>query len=117
MLAGIVHAWIDACKAHNGTAAGKTAHIANLSHELRGSRFTDAVHGTYSIILRQLHRKACHLSAQSNQRHLACEQLLGSGRNEQFRVVVLRQRGEMAAALGVDIQRLFCAEMVLFLRM
>ena len=34
--------------------------------------------------------------------------------NKQFGVVVLRQRGEMAAAFGVNIQRLFCAEMITF---
>ena len=112
MLAGIVHAWIDACKANDRTAAGKTAYIPDLIHELRGSGFANTVHGSHGIVLRQLLCKACHLGTQSGQCHLACEQLLGSGRNEQFCVVVLRHRGEMAAASGVDIQHLFRTEVI-----
>ena len=100
MLARLVYSRIDTRKSHNGAAARKTAHIANLGHKLRGSDFANAVHGMHCIVLWQLPRKACHLGAQSGQRHLACKQLLGSSRNQQLCVVVLRQRGEMAAASG-----------------
>ena len=112
MLAGIVHAWIDACKAHNGTAARKTAHIADLSHELRGSGFANTVHGAHGIVLWELHGKPCHLGPQCGQRHLACKQLLSGCGNEQLCVVILRQRGEMTAASGVEVQCFLCAEMV-----
>ena len=112
VFAGLVHSRINTGEAHNRTAAGKTAYIPDLSHKLRGSGFANTVHGPHGIVLRQPLCKACHLGAQSGQRHLACEQLLGSGRNEQLCVVVLRQRGEMAAASGIDIQCLFRAEMI-----
>ena len=94
VLAGLVYSRIDASKSNDGTAAREAAYIPNLSHKLSGCRFTDAVHGTHGIVLRQLFCKARHLGAQSGQRHLARQQLLGGGRNEQFRVVVLRQRSE-----------------------
>ena len=100
MLARLVYSRIGTRKSHNGAAARKTAHIANLGHKLCGSDFANAVHGMHCIVLRQLPRKACHLGVQSGQRHLACKQLLGSSRNQQLCVVVLRQRGEMAAASG-----------------
>ena len=112
MLAGLVYSRINTRETDDGAAARKTAHVADLRHELHGSRLAHTVHGTHDIILRQLLGKACHFSAQGGQRHLACKQLLGSSRNEQFRVVVLRQRGEMTAALEINILRLFRAEMV-----
>ena len=112
VLAGLVYSRINTRETDDGAAARKTAHITDFSHKLRGSGFANAVHGAHGIVLRQLHCKARHLGAQSGQRHLACKQLLGSSRNEQFRVVVLRQRGEMAAASGVNVQCFFCAEMV-----
>ena len=103
VLAGLVYGRINAGKSNDGTAAWETAHIADLRHELGSGRFTDAVHGPHGIVLRQLLCKARHLGAQCGQRRLACEQLLGSGRNEQLCVVILRQRGEMAAASGVEV--------------
>ena len=54
MLAGLVHSRVNASEAHNGTAAGKTAHIANLSHELRSCGFANAVHGAHGLVLREL---------------------------------------------------------------
>jgi len=39
VLAGFIHAGINARKANDRTAARKTAHIADLSHELRGSGY------------------------------------------------------------------------------
>ena len=68
VLAGLVYSRINTCKSNDGAAARKTAHIADLSHRLSGCRFTDAIHGSHSIVLRQLHRKARHLSAQSGNR-------------------------------------------------
>ena len=114
VFAGLVHSWIDASETDDGAAAREVAYIADLRHKLHGSRFTDAVHGPHGIVLRQLLCKARHLGAQSGQRHLARQKLLCRCGNKQFGVVVLRQRGEMAAASGVNIQRLFCAEMITF---
>ena len=43
MLAGLVYGRINASETHNGTAAGKTAHIPNFSHKLSGCGFTNTV--------------------------------------------------------------------------
>lgn len=112
MLARIVHTRIDTREAYNGTAAWKTAHIADLSHKLRGSGFANTVHGAHSIVLWELHGKPCHLGPQCGQRHLARQKLLRRSGNEQLGVVILRQRGEMTAASSVEIQCFLCAEMV-----
>ena len=112
VLAGLVHSWIDASETDDGAAAREAAYIADLRHKLHGSRFTDAVHSPHGIVLRQLLCKACHLGAQGGQRHLARQKLLCRCGNKQFGVVVLRQRGEMATASRVDVQRFLCAEMV-----
>ena len=112
MLAGLVYGRINASETHNGTAAGKTAHIPNFSHKLSGCGFTNAIHGAHSIVFRKLHGKVRHLGTQCGQRHLACKQLLRSCGNEQLRVVVLRQCSEMATAFCVDVQCFLCAEMV-----
>ena len=40
VLAGLVYGRIDTRKSNDGTAVWKTAYIADLSHELGGSRFT-----------------------------------------------------------------------------
>ena len=104
MLARIVHTRIDTREAYNGTAAWKTAHIADLSHKLRGSGFANTVHGAHSIVLWELHGKPCHLGPQCGQRHLARRKLLRRSGNEQLGVVILRQRGEMTAASSVEIQ-------------
>ena len=90
VLAGLVYSRIDASEAHDRDAAGKTAYIPNLSHELRGSGFANTVHGQHSIVLRQLLCKSYHLGAQSGQCHLAGKQLLRRCGDKQFRVVVLR---------------------------
>ena len=50
VLAGLVHSWIDASETDDGAAAREAAYIADLRHELRGSRFTDAVHGAHGIV-------------------------------------------------------------------
>ena len=76
VLAGLVYSRIDASEAHDRAAAGKTAYIPDLSHELRGSGFANTVHGQHSIVLRQLLCKSYHLGAQSGQCHLAGKQLL-----------------------------------------
>lgn len=95
MLARIVHTRIDTREAYNGTAAWKTAHIADLSHKLRGSGFANTVHGAHSIVLWELHGKPCHLGPQCGQRHLARQKLLRRSGNEQLGVVILRQRDEI----------------------
>ena len=50
VLAGLVHSWIDASETDDGAAAREAAYIADLRHKLRGSRFTDAVHGAHGIV-------------------------------------------------------------------
>lgn len=50
MLARLVYRWINAGKTHDGTAAREAVLIANLGHDLCGSRFTNAVHGEYRVI-------------------------------------------------------------------
>ena len=70
------------------------------------------IYGAHSIVLWELHGKPCHLGPQCGQRHLARQKLLRRSGNEQLGVVILRQRGEMAAASSVEIQCFLCAEMV-----
>ncbi len=112
MFARLVYGRINTGEAHDRTAAGKTAYIADLSHELRGRCLANTVHGTHSIVLRQLLCKPRHLGAQSRQCHLTRKKLLCRCGNEQSCVVILRQRSEMAATAGIEIQRFLCAEMV-----
>ena len=50
VLAGLVHSWIDASETDDGAAAREAAYIADLRHELSGSRFTDAVNGAHGIV-------------------------------------------------------------------
>ena len=61
VLAGLVHRRIDAGETHDGAAIGETAHVANLSHQLRSSSLTHAVHGPNGFVLRQLPGQAIHL--------------------------------------------------------
>ena len=61
VLAGLVYGWINASETHNGAAAWEAAYISNFSHELGGCCFTNAIHGSYGLILRELSGKPCHL--------------------------------------------------------
>ena len=89
----------------NGTAAWKTAHIADLSHKLRGSGFANTVHAAHSIVLWELHGKPCHLGPQCGQRHLDRQKLLRRSGNEQLGVVILRQRGETVSYTHLDVYK------------
>lgn len=83
-----IHTRINARKAYDGNAARKTAYIANFSHKLRGSCFSNTVHGVYSFVLRELERKPRHLCLQSGQCGLTRQKLLGGCDDEQLCVLV-----------------------------
>ena len=70
VLSGVIHRRNNAGKAHNGTAARKPAHIANLRHQLDGSGFAHTVHGPDHFILRKLLGQPGHHGAQNSQRGL-----------------------------------------------
>ena len=53
VLAGLVYSRINTRETDDGAAARKTAHIADLGHELHSGRFAHAVHGPHGIVLRQ----------------------------------------------------------------
>lgn len=82
VLSGLVYSRINTCKAHNGAAARKTTHITDLGHELRGSCFTNAVHGAHSFVFRELGRDSRHLRPQCRQCHFARKKLLCCCGNE-----------------------------------
>ena len=112
MLAGFVHCRIDAGETHDGAAAGETAHVTNLSHQLRSGSLTHAVHGSNGFVLRQLPGQTIHLSAQDSQRSLSRGQLLGSGGDDQLDIAVLGQGRNMPDAVDVQIRRFGVAEMI-----
>ena len=112
VLAGLIHRWINAGEAHNGTAAGETAHIANLRHQLRGSPLAYAVHGPDSVILRKLAGQAIHLSTQDSQRGLGRGQLPGGGGDQQLGIAVPGQGCDMAHAVHIQFRRFPQAETI-----
>ena len=114
VFARFVYTRINARKAHDGAAARKAAHIADLSHKLCGSCFSNAVHGPHSFVFRKLGCKPCHLCPQSSQRSLTRKKLLSGCDDEQLCVLVLRQRGEMSAAAYVEVPCFLLTEMVAF---
>ena len=78
VLAGLVYRRINAREAHNGAAAGETAHIANLGHELYGGGFAYTVHGPDRLVFRELPGQLGHLRAHDDQRNLRKSQSLAA---------------------------------------
>ena len=114
MFSRVIHRRINAGKAHDGTAAGEPAHIANLRHQLDSSGFAHTVHGPDRLILRELLGQTVHLSAQDGQCSLGGGQLLCRGCNEQFGIAVPGQSRDMAHAAHVQLRCFPFAEMVAF---
>ena len=78
VLSGVIHRRNNAGKAHNGTAARKPAHIANLRHQLDGSGFAHTVHGPDRLVFRELPGQLGHLRAHDDQRNLRKSQSLAA---------------------------------------
>ena len=78
ILARLVYRRINVGEAHDGTAAGEAAHIANLGHELYGGGFAYTVHGPDRLVFRELPGQLGHLRAHDDQRNLRKSQSLAA---------------------------------------
>ena len=92
MLAGLVHSRVNASEIHNGAAARKAAHIANLCHELRPKDRANAKHPHHDRVLWKLSSQSEHLVLDHGNRFYDCVELRNRKSNKAFNRVGHRKR-------------------------
>lgn len=112
ILSRFINDRVNAGKPDERVSVVKASHIADLSHQLSGRDLTDTVHSDNGIVFGELFSKRDDLGFQGCDLTFERGELLGGSGDEKLCVAVFWQRGNMTAAVSVQIKRFFNRKMI-----